>query len=361
LGLLLAPGTQFDTGAPSAESERIVYRALLDLADTGAHVVVLAGNHDNPRRWAAVRPLLELGNLHLAEQVARSDRGGVLDLTTRDGEVARVALVPFLSQRGIVTSEQLMHRDAAQHAGTYAERVARIVASLTEDFGTDTVNLVVGHLTVAGSGGPSLGGGERQAHTIFDYVVPPQAFPSSAHYVALGHLHLPHRVQGPAPIWYCGSPLHLDFGEADRGAKAVLLVEATAATPARVEQVPLTSGRRLRTLRGSLEQVLAARESVGDDLLRVVLEEAPRPGLAEEVRDALPDAVDVAVAPREDDGTRDTPAELDVDALRASPAALFGEYLDELGVEDPRVPALFQRLLEEAQEADRDGDPVARP
>jgi DNA repair protein SbcD/Mre11 len=359
--LILVAGDQFDTGAPSAESERIVYRALLDLADTGAHVVVLAGNHDNPRRWAAVRPLLELGNLHLAEQVARSDRGGVLDLTTRDGEVARVALVPFLSQRGIVTSEQLMHRDAAQHAGTYAERVARIVASLTEDFGTDTVNLVVGHLTVAGSGGPSLGGGERQAHTIFDYVVPPQAFPSSAHYVALGHLHLPHRVQGPAPIWYCGSPLHLDFGEADRGAKAVLLVEATAATPARVEQVPLTSGRRLRTLRGSLEQVLAARESVGDDLLRVVLEEAPRPGLAEEVRDALPDAVDVAVAPREDDGTRDTPAELDVDALRASPAALFGEYLDELGVEDPRVPALFQRLLEEAQEADRDGDPVARP
>ncbi len=359
--LILVAGDQFDTGAPSAESERIVYRALLDLADTGAHVVVLAGNHDNPRRWAAVRPLLELGNVHLADQVARADRGGVLDLTTADGEVARVALVPFLSQRGIVTSEQLMRRDADQHAGTYAERVARIVAALTADFGPDTVNLVVGHLTVAGGGGPALGGGERQAHTIFDYVVPPQAFPSTAHYVALGHLHLPHQVPGPAPIWYCGSPLHLDFGEADRGAKAVLLVEATASTPAQVERVPLTSGRRLRTLRGSLEQVLAARDSVGDDLLRVVLEEPPRPGLAEEVREALPDAVDVGVAPREDDERRDAPAELDVDALRASPAAMFAEYLEELGVQDRRVGAMFQRLLEEVQEADRDADPVGRP
>jgi exonuclease SbcD len=359
--LILVAGDQFDTGAPSAEAERIVYRALLDLADTGAHVVVLAGNHDNPRRWAAVRPLLELGNVHLAEHVARADRGGVLDLTTRDGEVARVALVPFLSQRGIVTSEQLMHRDAAQHAGTYAERVARIIASLTADFGTDTVNLVVGHLTVAGSAGPSLGGGERQAHTIFDYVVPPQAFPSSAHYVALGHLHLPHRVQGPAPIWYSGSPLHLDFGEADRGPKAVLVVEATASTPARVEQVPLTSGRRLRTLRGSLEQVLAAKESVGDDLLRVVLDEPPRPGLAEEVRETLPDAVDVAVAPREDEDRRTAPAELDVDALRAAPAALFDEYLEELGIEDRRIPQLFQRLLEEAQDTDRDSDVVSTP
>jgi DNA repair protein SbcD/Mre11 len=354
--LILVAGDQFDTGAPSAESERIVYRALLDLADTGAQVVVLAGNHDNPRRWAAVRPLLELGNVHLADTLARPDRGGVLDLTTRSGEVARVALVPFLSQRNIVTSDLLMaeRRGAAEHAGTYAERVARIISTLTADFSTDTVNLVVGHLTVAGSGGPSLGGGERPAHTIFDYVVPPQAFPSTAHYVALGHLHLPHKVPGPAPIWYSGSPLHLDFGEADRGAKAVLLVDVTATTPARVDQVPLGSGRRLRTLRGSLDQVLAARGEVGDDLLRVVLDEPPRPGLAEEVRAALPDAVDVAVAPREDDDRPDVPPELDVDALRASPAALFEEYLGELGAGDPRLARLFQRLLEEAQDADQD-------
>ena len=357
--LVLVAGDQFDTGAPSAESERIVYRALLDLADTGAQVVVLAGNHDNPRRWAAVRPLLELGNVHLADRVAKPDAGGVLDLRTRSGEVARVALVPFLSQRGIVTSEQLMAHDAYEHAATYAERAANIVAALTADFGTDTVNLVVGHLTVAGGGGPSLGGGERAAHTIFDYVVPPQVFPSSAHYVALGHLHLPHRVPGPAPIWYCGSPLHLDFGEADRGAKAVLVVDVTASTPARVEEVPLSSGRRMRTLRGTLEQVLASREAAEGDLLRVVLDEAPRPGLADDVRSALPDAVDVTVARREDEGSRRRPSQLDVDALRASPVALFAEYLDELGIDDPRLPQLFQRLLEEAQDAERD-DPDAR-
>lgn len=351
--LVLVAGDQFDTGAPSAESERIVYRALLDLADTGAHVVVLAGNHDNPRRWSAVRPLLELGNVHLASHVAAPDAGGVLDLTTRSGEVARVALVPFLSQRAVVTAEQLMRREAAEHAATYAQRAARIVAALTADFASDTVNLVVGHLTVAGPSGPALGGGERAAHTIFDYVVPPQAFPASAHYVALGHLHLPHRVPGPAPTWYCGSPLHLDFGEADRGAKAVLVVEATATTPAQVEQVPLSAGRRLRTLRGSLEQVLAAREEVGDDHLRVQLEEPPRAGLADEVRAALPDAVDVAVVAPEGPDRPDAPTPLDVAALRASPAALFDEYLDDLGITDARVGALYRELLEEVASEER--------
>jgi DNA repair protein SbcD/Mre11 len=359
--LVLIAGDQFDTGAPSAESESIVYRALLDLAATGAHVVVLAGNHDNPRRWSAVRPLLELGNVHLASTIARPDQGGVLDLPTRSGELARVALVPFLSQRSVVTGDQLMAADASEQANTYADRARRVIRALTADFGSgDAVDLIAAHLTVA-SGEPVLGGGERHAHTIFDYVVPPQAFPSSTHYVALGHLHLPHRVPGPAPTWYSGSPLHLDFGEADRGAKQVLLVDVTADTPARVEGVPLRSGRRLRTLRGGLEQVLARRDQLGDDLLRVILDEAPRPGLADQVRTALPHAVDVTVARPEDDA--DAPGDeiaFDADDLRRSPVALFEEYLTDQGIEDPRLGALFHRLLDEATDAEA-GDRVAGP
>ena len=54
--LILVAGDQFDRAVPSPESEKIVYDALLRLAGTGARVVVIAGNHDNPRRLAAVRP-----------------------------------------------------------------------------------------------------------------------------------------------------------------------------------------------------------------------------------------------------------------------------------------------------------------
>ena len=68
------------------------------------------------------------------------------------------------------------------------------------------------------------------------------------------------------------------------------------------------------TLRGSLEQVLAARDEVGDDLLRVVLDEPPRPGLADEVRQALPDAVDVAVATLDAQDGDGEVAALDLDA-----------------------------------------------
>ena len=58
--LVVVAGDLFETSAPTPESESIVYRALLDLAATGAEVVVVSGNHDNAHRLRAVAPLLEL-------------------------------------------------------------------------------------------------------------------------------------------------------------------------------------------------------------------------------------------------------------------------------------------------------------
>lgn len=350
--VVLVTGDAFDTSSPTPEAEAIVYRALLDLADTGAHVVVLAGNHDNPRRWAALEPVLNRSTVHVAADVRPPDDGGVLDLQAASGEVARVALVPFLSQRSVVKADQLMARRGDQHAARYAERAKRILAALTTGFGPDTINIVAAHLTVA-SGQPVLGGGERAAHTIFDYVVPPMAFPPTAQYVALGHLHQPHRIPGPCPIWYCGSPLHLDFGEVERDHKAVLIVEAEPGLPARVRTVDLTRGRHLRTVRGTLAEVAQQVEDLGDAHLRLVLTEPDRAGLADEAREAFPTAVDVRIA-REDDEAGDDVPVWDLDDFHRSPADLFAEYLAEAQVQDPDMTALFAELVE--QVADPGGE-----
>ncbi|MDX1619708.1 MAG: exonuclease SbcCD subunit D [Nitriliruptorales bacterium] len=340
--LVLVAGDLFDTAAPSPEAERIVYGALLALAETGAHVVVIAGNHDNARRLAAVEPLLDLARIHTGAELRRPDDGGVLELDI-DGERARIAMVPFLSQRAIVKADQLMERDADEHAGRYAERCRRIISGLTDGFGADAVNIVIAHLTVA-SGEPVLGGGERAAHTIFDYFVPPQVFPSTAHYVALGHLHRPHRIPGACPIWYPGSPLHLDFGEAP-GDKAVLVIDVSPDAPAEVEQVSLSAGRRLRTLRGTLAELEARRDEVGDEYLRIVVEEPSRVGLADQVRELFPGAVDVQVARPDDDRDQE---EVDLDDLARSPQELFHEYLAHRDVSDEALESLFAELLEDA-------------
>ena len=219
--LVLVAGDLYESAAPAPAAEALVLRTLLDLHDTGAKLVVVAGNHDNAARFEAVRPLFgELG-ITVLGQVVAADQGGVIEHTTGGGEPARLALLPFVSQRYAVRAAELMAADVNENVGQYAQQVRGILAALTRDFGTDAVNLVVAHCMVRGG---QVGGGEREAQTAFeDYWVDASSFPGSASYVALGHLHLAQKLPGGAPIWYSGAPIQVDSGEA--GAEThVLLV-----------------------------------------------------------------------------------------------------------------------------------------
>ncbi|MFT5222129.1 MAG: exonuclease SbcD [Glaciecola sp.] len=347
---VLVAGDLFDTGAPTAESEKVVWRALRALSETVEHVVLVAGNHDNWRRLQAIEPLIDGSNIHTGAELSRPDQGGVLELTCA-GQPLRVALLPFLSQRGIVRAHDLMAKEGDQHGQSYSGRVKLIVDALTAGFTPESVNVVLAHLTVA-SGQPVMGGGERAAHTIFDYVVSPGTFPATASYVALGHLHKAHKIPGAAPLWYCGAPLALDFGEVDEP-RGVLLVDVEPYLPAKIQKVELTTGRRLRTLKGTVAQIrdqLAETPGLAtDSWVRVVVQEPGRAGLGEEVRSFLPDAVDVAVERPEDAEQADAEVEQwGLQEFHRSPVELVADYLATEGIEDERLTTLFHQLLEDA-------------
>ncbi|MPY95929.1 MAG: exonuclease subunit SbcD [Acidimicrobiia bacterium] len=339
--LVIVAGDLFDAASPPAEAEQVVYRALLGLAGRHRHVVVVAGNHDNPRRLAALQALFALARVHIAVGVARPDEGGVLELDV-GGQTARVALLPWLSQRYVVTAADLLAHDAAEHQQQYAGRVRTIVEALCAGASPNAVNLVVGHLFALGA---TLGGGERHAHTVLDYAVPSQVIPTAVQYAALGHLHRRQRIDGPSPTWYPGSPLQLDFGET-ADTKGALLVEVAPGRPAKVTEVTLLAGRRLRTLRGTMAELGALAGTTGTDWLRVVVDEPARVGLADEVRDLFAHVVEVSVAAGEAAGAVGPASE---GRLARSPVELFGEYLAGRRVEDPRLEVAFADLLEAAQ------------
>jgi exonuclease SbcD len=180
--LVIVAGDLFHHAAPAPDAEQVVYEALLGLAQEKRQVAVIAGNHDSPSRLEAVRPLLGLASITTVGHIRRPENGGTVAVTTRKGELVRIAMLPFLSQRGIVRADDLMSGDAAEHTQKYAERCRIIINYLCSGFVDDAVNLLLGHLTVVGG---KAGGGEREAHSIFDYHVPPQVFPVEAHYVVL--------------------------------------------------------------------------------------------------------------------------------------------------------------------------------
>lgn len=341
IDLVLVAGDVFDTTAPSSAAEEVVYEALLDLTRAGGQVVVVSGNHDNGRRFTAVKPFLALARVHALGELARPEAGGCIDIATGSGEIARVALLPWVSQRGIVRAEQLMELEEAEQQGRYQQQVKRIIERLCSGFGNETVNLLTGHLTVTGA---AIGGGERSAETIFDYWVPPQFLPDTAHYCALGHIHRRQRLPHGVPAWYSGSPLQLDFGEAE-GGQGVLVFEAKPSLPvAEIRSVQLREGRPLVTVAGTLAEIQRGAGSIDPRAyVRVRLDEIPRAGLAESVYEAIPNAVRVEVLPRE----RDAQVHAEIRGAR-SPRELYANYLDHIGNSEPEtLLALFDDIVAE--------------
>src|ERR1019366_6249405 len=106
------------------------------------------------------------------------------------------------------------------------------------------------------------------------------------------HLHRTQQLPGAAPIWYSGSPIQIDFGEGG-DTKNVLSIDIAPGKPARVEEGPLHKVRTLRTIEGPLRKLEAPPANAGDDLLGGMGGEPARAGLAAQVRELLPNAIDL--------------------------------------------------------------------
>ncbi len=337
---VLLAGDLYDSAAPSAPAQQLAVQALVALRGTGAEVFVIAGNHDHQPTFDAYRPLMGQAGISLLGTPRTAADGGVVSFTARGtGEPVTVAALPFVSQQYAVRAKDIFSERPDENAARYDQVVRALLERLRGGFDGNAVNLILAHLTVTNG---TFGGGERLAQSIFEYHVSAAAFPADAHYVALGHLHRRQKVPAACPVGYSGAPLAVDFGEQEN-TNVVCLVEASPGTPARVTDIPITAGRRLRTVRGTVAELAELAAGLGDDLLRVVVREPARSGLRDEVQRLLPNALEVGIDPEfrtAVSGSRPSPAAL----ARRSPAELFREYCAAEKFDDPRTEALFARL-----------------
>lgn len=337
--LVIVAGDLYDSAAPHPNATKLVTRALSALRATGAAVVAIGGNHDNGPALDALRPWAEAAGITLRGTVRENPDEHVIEGVTAAGERWRLVALPFVSQRFAVRAIEMYELTAAEATQAYADHMARLLARLTERFDEpDVINLITAHLTVVGG---RTGGGEREAQ-VFPYAVPASVFPTSAHYVALGHLHRAQTVPGPCPIRYSGSPLAVDFGEEDN-APSVTVVELAPTRAAQVREIPITAATPLRTVRGTLEELAALPET--DAWLRVYVREAPRAGLREQVQELLPRAVEVRIDP--DLVPDSTASQRRARRSGRSPRELFADYLAQHGHSDDGVRELFDVLYEE--------------
>lgn len=289
--LVLMSGDVFDNASPPPEAERAVTRFFKRIGKADVPSVVIAGNHDSPARLEAWGLLAELVGVHVVGLPRNAADGGLIEISARSGQNARIAAVPFAPMGRLVEALTLAHDETVARQ-QYATLMHQMFAAVTASFAADAVNLLMAHCDVSGA----IHSGSERAATLGDnWAATPQAIPSRAQYVALGHIHRPQRIESAsAPTEYAGSPMQLDFGEIGES-KTFVVIDADPGLPARVSHVPYQGTRELGEFVGKWPELEArADELRGFGYLRVhVTLDEPDPDLNRRVRDLLPNVVSV--------------------------------------------------------------------
>lgn len=342
--LVLVAGDIFDNRNPTAEAEAAVYDFFGELQAASIPSVAIAGNHDSPRRLDAVSRLLASAGAHVVGEVRTHARGGVYSAVIRGHEV-QVAALPFASERRLLSASKQSELDDSQRKPEYRHIMGQLIADLSRDFRSSTVNLLMMHGTMEGA---RLSRSEYEFHSSEHYVLGASLVPGSVQYLALGHIHEAQKVSGLAENRgrYSGSLLQLDFGEAGQD-KFAWIIEVEAGRPAEtVDQIRLQSGRQLRehTLDVSGLESRVHELADFDGWLKIKLRlDEPRPGLRERIMRELPNVLavtsEIPEGPEADDDVTVRHEQLDL-------AAEYVRYSREVRQQDPsdRVREAFREL-----------------
>jgi exonuclease SbcD len=317
---------------------------------------VTSGNHDSAKRLGVHDRLVDAAGVHLRTRVADVATPVVLD--DAHGQVA-VYAIPYL-EPAVVGDD--LPPDAAHSCDDeaptrgHAHVLGRAMAAVRRDRDAR------GGRSVAMAHGWVTGGAACESErdiTVGGINAVPGALFDGVDYVALGHLHSPQVISDR--LRYSGSPLAYSFSEATHR-KGSWLVELDAAGLARVEFVAAPSTRRLSTISGTLDVLLAdpALEAQVDDYVAVTLIDPVRPPAAmDRMRVRFPHVLTLTWAPvggiSDDRGYAERVrgrSDLDV-------AADFVAHVRGAAADTDEV-ALLEQAFEAVRIAD-DADPFAKP
>lgn len=344
---VLVAGDIFDAPNPPADAERAAYKFFCKLQEAGIPAIVIAGNHDSATRIDGVSNLLSLAGVHALGRVRLANAGGVVAIRTNNGEL-RVGALPFASERRMLTAEELWSQSDVEQRQGYRSTVGMLLKNLAGGFGDNSVNIIMAHLALENA---RLAHSEVPFYTRDTYALSEAMMPSEAQYVALGHIHTPQELKAPAPTYYSGSLIQVDFGEAGEE-KGYNLIDVEPGRPAKVEFRLLPRSRTLRVVHcdsGDLEDVLAEHRAE-DHLYKVIVKlEAPVVGLADRVRKACPQALQIE--PRYPNAPEHTAPAIDPKGF--SPIEAYQRfYAERVGGEpQPAVLETFAQLYEEMAHA----------
>lgn len=350
--LIVHAGDLFDGVRPSYVELHRGITALKELAVI-APVVVLCGNHDSPALFALFNEMMGDGaRIRFVPAARPPSDGGLLEYAAGN-EIIRLAPLPYVHPNRTIDHFE----DSKEWMSGYADQVGMVQEilgrGLMKDYDpTRHVLLFSAHLHVTGA---LFSRSERQITVNDAYATRVERLPQVS-YAAYGHIHRPQALPGTIPGRYAGSPIALDFGE-EGESKSVVLIEAEPGRAAQITVQPLSGGRPLRRVEGTLEEIRAAASSLRKSLCLVTVNtESAIPDLAAQVAEILDGAVVLGVSENCAARKMTVLTRADVSTDREPTFnELFRDYLAAQGTRGgsaDRVMTMFEQLIQAVEQED---------
>lgn len=214
--VVLVAGDVYDNAVPTSDAEELFFNTIEKLSgDNNRVVIVLAGNHDDPKRLSANRHFAKKHNIVLAGDL-RID----LDISASTGknrieEVGEgyVSIIKEIEDKterivvGILPYPVDYRINYKTEAESYSEKVKEWAKLVCKGFKRNAFNCLATHLTLVGS--------ETEEDNVFRTIqiseagVVKKSDLPKAEYYALGHIH---SNQNIAPnMYYSGAPIRYSY------------------------------------------------------------------------------------------------------------------------------------------------------
>lgn len=321
---LVIAGDIYDKSIPSTDAVELLDWFLTSLSRIqNLEVFLISGNHDSDRRLDFASRILDRQGIHVTGMAPNAARPELVrkELEDEYGKM-NIYLIPFVKPSYV----RELFPDKEIHS--YEEAFGSLLEG--GEFCKEERNLLVAHQFFV-NGGDRPQESESETYQVggqdsMDIRILGECFD----YVALGHLHSPQKI-GRETIRYCGSPLKYSVSE-EHQKKGITVVELQEKGNTEVRQILLHPLRDVRSLRGTLEEVLAQAKECGQaecgDYISIILtdeEELYEPKAA--LQQVYPNLLEWSV---DNERTRHEIARLEEEVRIQSPMEAFAEFYKQM-------------------------------
>lgn len=263
---IVIAGDIYDKSVPSGEAYQLFDSFLNKLAkmEPAIPIFIIAGNHDNQERLQYASSFLERHQIYIATKPPQEEEERLKKITLSDdcGEVD-FYLFPFMKPgyvRHLFPEEESLSYERAYELILEKERIDNARR-----------NVLVAHQFFVNQGKkPECCDSEQMSLNVGGVDAIDIRVVEAFDYVAAGHIHGPQTFENKR-VRYCGTPLKYSVSE-ELHKKSITLVtlEEKGKEPV-IETIPLWPLHDVRRLRGTLDELLQAKDIPREDYVSITL------------------------------------------------------------------------------------------